>query len=694
MKKLITKSLILFSLLFIVILNVEAATTHPITVAEEFDCFSTNIASSTWVTYTSGNYSSRTNACDNGSVPNLSSSSRTVVFYVSGCASFTITADGNSTPRTLSYQINGGTTNTTAGFGAGCSAQTFNTGNTGNITISVSGVSASVYLGSVKFFPPAVPSITAFVADGVTATINESTIPKTITAVLPYGTSLSSITPTVTIGGSAISYSPTTAQDFSTSATTPVIYSATDGTNPTNYSVTLTTSPTASSAKDLSSVTIGGYTPVFNSSTNTYSVILPKAASLTQAVSFNTSVSATADFTSGNTYNFSTPLTINVTAQDNSTKAFILQAVNGVADIAYVTVDGSVGATDTQVYPDLVSKGYYIKLINAATGNDITQFNNFNLTILTESPSSSNPLALAMSGLIGVKPFLSMKSFMYGKTGWPTGAGANGTSDLGANVLSCYLNHPIFSGVTFNGSTASIITSGITGNGVQGVTTPGSGIVMANLPSSATTACIIEQNSVPSAKFILIPISTTNYNAVNASGLKLIENSINYLLGSSAYTLPSLLISSFTVNSVTASIDNTAGTITAQLPISTDLTTLQPTIVLTGSSTTVSPLSGVATDFSNSYTTPVNYTVTDGCNSKVYAVSITVNGTGLSTNKMVGVSFDGQTIHNDSNLQLQVFDALGRMTVSSTKNINMSSSPKGIYIVKSNSGSLKISVNN
>jgi hypothetical protein len=257
-------------------------------------------------------------------------------------------------------------------------------------------------------------------------------------------------------------------------------------------------------------------------------------------------------------------------------------------------------------------------------------------------------------------------------------------------VLSCYLNHPIFTGVTFSGNTALILTLGITGSGVQGVTTPGSGTVIANLPSSTTAACMIEQNSVPAAKYLLIPISTANYNAVNASGLKLIENSISYLLGSSVYALPSLEISSFTVNSVAATIDNTAGTITAQLPISTDITAVQPTIVLTGASTTVSPVSEVATDFSNSYTTPVNYTVTDDCNTKVYAVTISVNATGLSSNTLSHVYFDGKTIHNDAKWNLQVFDTTGRLLVSSTKDINMSSNAKGVYIVKSNSGTLKI----
>jgi hypothetical protein len=65
-------------------------------------------------------------------------------------------------------------------------------------------------------------------------------------------------------------------------------------------------------------------------------------------------------------------------------------------------------------------------------------------------------------------------------------------------------------------------------------------------------------------------------------------------------------------------------------------------------------------------------------------------GTSVSQISIKGVYFDGQIIHNDANLNLQVYDASGRIIVSSIKNINMSSSPKGVYMVKSNSGTLKI----
>ena len=57
---------------------------------------------------------------------------------------------------------------------------------------------------------------------------------------------------------------------------------------------------------------------------------------------------------------------------------------------------------------------------------------------------------------------------------------------------------------------------------------------------------------------------------------------------------------------------------------------------------------------------------------------------------IAGVTYDGQVIHNASNVDLKVFDATGRLMVSSNKDVNMNSYSNGIYIVRSNQGFLKI----
>jgi hypothetical protein len=78
-------------------------------------------------------------------------------------------------------------------------------------------------------------------------------------------------------------------------------------------------------------------------------------------------------------------------------------------------------------------------------------------------------------------------------------------------------------------------------------------------------------------------------------------------------------IISFKIGDVTGTIDETAKTISAELAAGTDVTALQPVIVVSEGAT-ISPASGTAADF----TAPVTYTVTDksGTVTKQYVVTV------------------------------------------------------------------------
>ncbi|MDO9154249.1 MAG: hypothetical protein Q7U47_11225 [Paludibacter sp.] len=65
-------------------------------------------------------------------------------------------------------------------------------------------------------------------------------------------------------------------------------------------------------------------------------------------------------------------------------------------------------------------------------------------------------------------------------------------------------------------------------------------------------------------------------------------------------------------------------------------------------------------------------------------------GTDVAQVRLAGISFDGQIIRNENKLDLKVFDALGRLIISSIEDVNMKSNPKGLYIIKSNYGTMKI----
>lgn len=77
-------------------------------------------------------------------------------------------------------------------------------------------------------------------------------------------------------------------------------------------------------------------------------------------------------------------------------------------------------------------------------------------------------------------------------------------------------------------------------------------------------------------------------------------------------------------------------------------------------------------------------------NLNVWSASIS---TGVSSQNIKGVSFDGKTINNAQQVNLSVFDLSGRFLLSSNQNIDMSGKSKGVYIVKSENGVMKININ-
>lgn len=121
----------------------------------------------------------------------------------------------------------------------------------GKATILVTAEDGTTLTYTINFIQTTEPTITAFTVAGVSATINQTQ--KTITATLPYGTSLQSLTPVITLAN-ADNYTPTGAQDF----TKPLTYNAIKGSSQTTYTVTLTVAPPRSSDATLKSISVDG----------------------------------------------------------------------------------------------------------------------------------------------------------------------------------------------------------------------------------------------------------------------------------------------------------------------------------------------------------------------------------------------------------------------------------------------------
>lgn len=112
------------------------------------------------------------------------------------------------------------------------------------------------------------------------------------------------------------------------------------------------------------------------------------------------------------------------------------------------------------------------------------------------------------------------------------------------------------------------------------------------------------------------------------------------------YTPKNPVINTFTAEGITATINKTADpkTIIANLPFGTDLSNITPVVTLAGTATLYSPSGGQ--DFSNSVTTPVVYSATDGVTTTTYNVTLTANKN--TDNTLTNLKIGGLTPAFDS----------------------------------------------
>ena len=211
--------------------------------------------------------------------------------------------------------------------------------------------------------------------------------------------------------------------------------------------------------------------------------------------------------------------------------------------ILYLTSDGTVDASDKLF--EALGEDY---TITKAAYNASKTVTDFDLVVFHESIGGGNAkTGLVKAAIEGAVPVLNTKSYFYsdGRWGW-------GTPDAGKSVKGCTLNpairnvasHPIFSGVTIDGSNFLEITDEAAAKTMQPVTPVAGkeGYLLATSPLSSTgnATAIHEltpaQRGVASGKYLLISVSSAKLNELNANGKKLFQNAAAYLMGDDAWT--------------------------------------------------------------------------------------------------------------------------------------------------------------
>jgi len=584
----------------------------------------------------------------------------------------------------------------------------------GGVTLTKGGATVRFY--SIKIWlKQAAPLISSFTVNGVAGTIDDEN--GTITLQLPYGSDLSSLEPEITLGGTAIDYSPKGTQDFTNSATTPIVYTATDGTNTKSYNVTITTPATPpapqitlSSGSNTQALKVGSAIQdiVYTLTNATGATVNGLPAGLsgsfestgTNQGTFTISGTIAASETPG-TFNYTvtaTPIVGYEGSDVTATGTFYVKSATAI-NICYLVATTTPSATDTRLYPNLYSNpNYYLTIRQAAsTAPSPSVYDEFDLIVVNEIITGTNAEIVALKSVD--KPILNLKSFVYQSGRWNWGTADNGKSNNGT-ITVWQPSHPIFNGITLNEGNTLDLLSGAATKGIQPAditNVPGS-INVATAPKSTTgNPMAVAIHDVPASargvtnsKYILIPICNDSYDKMTDAALTLINNAIDYLLHGEQFPAPSLNISSFVVDGKSGIIDNNNNTIITILPLGHGVTGITPAVTLQGVGTIYSPTG--AQDFTDSESNPVEYTVTDLINNKIYSVTVKEGTVAVDFPTTKSIFFDGKVLHNPQQVNLKVFDISGRLLVVSNKDIDMSSKAKGVYIVKSEEERMKINV--
>jgi hypothetical protein len=522
-------------------------------------------------------------------------------------------------------------------------------------TVSAADGSTRAYTVTVSVAAGSARDITAFSILGVSAAVGETSVALT----LPAGTNVTSLIPTVGITGVSMTPASGVAKNF----TSPVTYTVTAADNTTKaYTVTVTVAQPFT--KDITQFSILGAGGVITGTS--IALTLPSGTSVTSLVPTITTNGVSLSPASGVAKDFTNPVTYTVTAADNSTKQytvtvsvaqpftkditqFTILGINGTIGLNTVTLQVPYGTSLTNLTPTIQTNGQSVNPASSVAQNFT------NPVMYTVTAGDTTTKAYTVTVTVGQPGFKDITQF--------TILGNNGTIDNVAKTVALTVpygtslvsltptiqidgqsvaplsgvaqnfTNPVTYTVTAGDSTTKAYTVTVTVGpaGFKDITQFTILGVNGTIDNAAKTVAL----QVPSGTSLVSLTPTIQTNGQSVSPLSGVpqnfSNPVTYTVTAADSTTKQYTvtvtaapntakdITQFTILTVNGSINDAAKTITLTVPYGTSLTSLTPTIQISGLS--VSPLSGAAQNFTN----PVVYTVTAQDNStKQYTVTVTV----------------------------------------------------------------------
>lgn len=212
-------------------------------------------------------------------------------------------------------------------------------------------------------------------------------------------------------------------------------------------------------------------------------------------------------------------------------------------------------STDIALFPALMDR-YNLSIIYPDVYKDILDsaginafFQEYDVIVLSDFPEDQAQISLLAKYLLGNKPLLSLKAHNYCfDQGWNW---ANTQDAAQANEISKTLKvdqafryHPLFNGLSLDTNNCFTLFDTLVGTeaGIQALVMesymgPESYMIASPLDFPGLTS-IQEINSQPEAKYLLIGLSSEQYQYLSQDALRLIINAVDYLGTKTYFALP------------------------------------------------------------------------------------------------------------------------------------------------------------
>ena len=321
------------------------------------------------------------------------------------------------------------------------------------------------------------------------------------------------------------------------------------------------------------------------------------------------------------------------------------------------------------------------------------QYAKYKWVLISEDVDANNGeiMALARGNQISM-PVLNMKSFSYSESRLDWGDPDNGSIN-NKSIRVVQPTHPIIKAMGKKQGDAIQVIDSVVGKGLMPAAVDYQGTLC--LATAATrgeeyTADGKEEtflHEVPASlrggkKYICFPLSIQSSKRLTGEGKKLIDACVDYLLNTTATIgLPKLEIQSFTIDGNAATIYQDKDSISLVMPEGTALDSLTPSIKLSDATTHVlckQADENGSVDFSNSNLVPIVYTISDYINVRHYVVCVTaVQPMGIEEVYQAGE-------------WVNIYDIQGRKVATTNENVYTMDLPRGMYIVQTTRGTIKI----